>query len=395
MSLHKCRTSAVKIEQMDFDFEQQDDESEIAPIASSRESLRSFWIGVSGLAVLVILVSLSMFSLGKIDSWLVSRFYSPIGSPIGGPIGRAFWDSCYGVHVVIEASLIPAIVLGALVPVLYWRGGLMLRFLISTVLAITTMNLTTNVYMGSWGLKVPILQSSGILLCWIAMPAIFLCTPIKTRTLRLIVASCIMLLMLCLSLLHMFEAPRNINLLYWEALYGSAFCYALIRRNWGRVAILEAETSPKQLERTSSRTLLELMTVCGLACAVSMYWSVAMNLAMSILLVQAILLGIGCILASMTCIRIVLRRTGFKFVALVSIWFLVFLLFAENSIAYFLMGSPWARNSINLNSTSIESLTAVLIFSFFASLVYLAFMLAVCTWLRFNGWRMQSSNERE
>ena len=177
--------------------------------------------------------------------------------------------------------------MGALVPILYWRGGLLQRFAISVVLAVTTMNLATEAFHSSWILKVPVRQLSAILLCWIAMPVLFLWTPINTRPLRLIVACGLMLLSLCLSILHMFSAPRNINLLYWEALYGASLCYALIRRNWGRVAILESGSELDQIERTSSRTLLEIMAVCGLACAASMYWSTWLNRGVVLQLTQA------------------------------------------------------------------------------------------------------------
>ena len=282
-----------------------DDDEEIGEKLPKPESIKSFWVCCSGLAVFAILASVGVLSIAKFDNDLSSLLTSFWRSQNF----RALWMAVSAVQAVFRASVIPGFVLGVLLPVLYWRGGLMQRFGISVVIAVTVMNLTTG-HLGASGVKVPIRQVIAILLCWMVMPAIFLWTPIKTRNLRMIVASCLMALTLCLSILHMFEAPENINYLYWESLYGAAFGYALIRRNWGRVAILESATRGEQIERTSTRTLLELMAVCGLACAASMYWSTSLNLATFIQLGQAAVFGIACILASMACIRLVLHRSA-------------------------------------------------------------------------------------
>ena len=299
-----------------------------------------------------------------------------------------------GVHAVFRASLIPGFVLGVLLPVLYWRGGLMQRFGISVVIAVTVMNLTTG-HLGASGVKVPIRQVIAILLCWMVMPAIFLWTPIKTRNLRMIVASCLMALTLCLSILHMFEAPENINYLYWESLYGAAFGYALIRRNWGRVAILESATRGEQIERTSTRTLLELMSVCGLACAASMYWSTSLNLGTFVQLGQAAVFGIACILASMACIRLVLHRSKKVIRKVFALVLLMNLLFCTNSCIYFAVyderGTGSWRNLGFLVSYNEIRLT-ICITSFFASLAYVGFMLVVGWWLKRCGWQTQEQS---
>ncbi len=357
-------------------------DEDAGPILPSRESIKSFWVGSSGLAVLAILASVGVFTLGKLDSWLVSL--------LNIPLGQSYWNAGYGLNIVIGSSLIPGLVLGALVPVLYWRGGLLQRFAISVVLAVTTMNLTTEVFHGSWNLKVPVRQLIAILLCWIAMPVLFLWTPINTRPLRLIVACGLMLLSLCLSILHMMDAPRNINLLYWEALYGAAFCYALLRRNWGRVAILESGTELEQIERTSSRTLLELMAVCGLACAASMYWSTSLHSGVVLQLAQAIVLGMGCILVSMAGIRIVLSWKATKIWKLFAIGLFMWLLFGANSAVYFVIDDPWgAGNWRTFRSVAFEPMLAISIVSSIASLIYVGFLCLVGMWLRWCGWRTQ------
>ena len=151
---------------MNDDFDPLHGDDQAGPILTSRESIKSFWVGCSGLAVLAILASIGVFALGSLDSWLVSL--------LDIPFGQSRWNAYYGISIVIGSSLIPGLVLGALVPVLYWRGGLLQRFAISVVLAVTTMNLTTEVFHGSWNLKVPVRQLIAILLCWIAMPVLFL-----------------------------------------------------------------------------------------------------------------------------------------------------------------------------------------------------------------------------
>lgn len=364
------------------------DDENVRLSSPSRESIKSFWIGCSGLAVLAIVASIGAFALAQLDNWLVSFLYTAYG--------QGFWNACYGIKVVIAASLIPGLVLGALVPVLYWRGGLLQRFAISFVLAVTTMNLTIEVSQGAWNAKVPVLQLIAILLCWLAMPILFLWTPINTRPLRLIVASVLMLLSLCLSILHMFSAPHNINLLYWEALYGASFCYALLRRNWGRVAILEAGTKCEQIERTSSRTLLELMAVCGLACAASMYWSTSLHIGAVLQLVQAIVLGIGCILVSMAGICTVLSWKASKSWRLFALWLLIWLLFGVNSAVYFAIDDPWGTGNWRIFRTgTFDSFLAIFVASSIASLATVGHICAVGIWLRWCGWRTPDRHELE
>jgi len=226
------------------------------------------------------------------------------------------------------------------------------------------------------------------------MPAIFIWTPIKTRNLRMIVASCLLVLTLCLSILHMFEAPKNINYLYWESLYGAAFCYALLRRNWGRVAILESATRAEQIERTSTRTLLELMAVCGLACAASMYWSTSLNLGVFIQLGQAAVFGIAGILAGMACIRLVLHRSGKAITKTFALGLLMWLLFCANSCVYYAVfdppGTSWGTsNWRNFGFMVVNQVIPLAIFiaSFFASVAYIGFMFVVGCWLKWCGWQ--------
>ena len=100
---------------MNDDLDPLNGDAEAGPILPSRESIKSFWVGSSGLAVLAILASIGVFTLGSLDSRLVSL--------LNIPFGQRYWNACYGINIVIGSSLIPGLVLGALVPILYWRGG--------------------------------------------------------------------------------------------------------------------------------------------------------------------------------------------------------------------------------------------------------------------------------
>ena len=113
-------------------------DSDIAePAVVLRESLKSFWIGCSGLAMFALMASVGAISSGNLDDLLVLQVF-------GIENGAQNWVATYGIQVTLLKTLVPSIVIGALVPLLYWRGSLAQRFSLSVVLAITTMNLSFN-----------------------------------------------------------------------------------------------------------------------------------------------------------------------------------------------------------------------------------------------------------
>jgi hypothetical protein len=54
------------------------------------------------------------------------------------------------------------------------------------------------------------------------------------------------------TMLAMMHAPFDARFLYWEMLYGGVFLVGTLRRNWGSLALLEADTNEEQIERTST-----------------------------------------------------------------------------------------------------------------------------------------------
>ena len=186
----------------------------------------------------------------------------------------------------------------------------------------------------------------------------------------------------------MHNLRHSTEMLYWESFYSSAFIYALIRRNWGRVAILESATTADQIERTSSRTLLELMGVCGLGCAAASYWSDSTYTRSALYFVQASVLGIASGLASMACIRIVMRWRLARVPSLFLLWAVMWILIVFNSILIIHSGRPGqSLNWIDM----LASLEFLLITagSIIASLQFVLFSVCIGSWIKFCGWRMQ------
>ena len=367
---------------IDFDPLSDDEPRQLA--TTSRESIKSFWLGISGVAVLVhVAIYLTLTATNRINWWLADHVFQFLTGP-------SRWQSQYILWVVSGESLIPCLVMSAVVPILYWRGGLGQRFSLSVILAITTMNLSVSSRMWWWhGVSYRELQGLfAIVGCWMLFPILFLLTPINTQRLRFIVALCLLILSVCVSVIHMMDLRRSFELLYWESFYGAAFVYALIRRNWGRVVILEAATAADQIERTSSRTLLELMTVCGLGCAAASYWSDSSNDQSLRYFIQASVLGIASVLVSMACTRIVMRWRLTKVPSLLLYWAAMWFLIVSNSILIVYNGRP----GLSLNwMAMLDSLEFLLVTAgaIIASLEFVLFSVCISTWLKFCGWKIQ------
>ena len=97
-----------------------DDEEDFGEKLPEPESIKSFWVCCSGLAVLTVLASFGVRSITKFEhelSTLLSSFWKIQNYQV-------LWMAFSGVHAVFRASLIPSIVLGALVPILYWSTSL-------------------------------------------------------------------------------------------------------------------------------------------------------------------------------------------------------------------------------------------------------------------------------
>lgn len=265
----------------------------------SRKSVRSFWVGFAGIAILIHLsIALSMKLNSGFDHWL---FDQGNGNPMA-------WVHQYLLRCLITKSLIPCMVVCSIVPILFGRCGLAQRFSISIGLAITSMNYSIRSpgWYGTpdWDDFKGELAICG---CWLLFPILFLMTPLKTPQLRLIAATCLLVLTVCVSVINMNDLRLNHEVVYWQFLYVGALCYALLRRNWGQVAFLEADTTHEHIERTSSRTMLELMMICGVSCVLVMSWLGRNYNECAAFAVMAVVLGLICVNISLMGLRMMLQ----------------------------------------------------------------------------------------
>ena len=224
-------------------------------------------------------------------------------------------------------------------------------------------------------------------------PVLFLFTPINTRQLRLIVASCLLVLTFCVSVINMIDLRRSLELLYWESVFGSAFLYALLRRNWGKVAMLESASTVDQIERTSTRTLLELMTVSGLACASVMYWSDSTYAGLLLYFVQASVLGLASVQVSMACFRKIYVWRPKHIPLFVFLWLVMWILISANSLLN-LVHSRY-NNALWYAFVSSSTVYSVVASACCASLLLLVHTVIVGYWLRLCGWRMEHGEPKK
>jgi hypothetical protein len=355
------------------------------PEVSSRKSVASFWIGCSGIAILShIFVFLAMRLLGGLQLFLEDYLFTNSNNP--NSRGN-YWEILRGISMVVNDSLMPCIVIATVVPILFWRGGLGQRFAISMALAVTTMNYSLF-HFGYRGLKSQDPQALlAILGCWLMFPILFLCTPVKTASLRFVVATCLLMLTVCVSVIHMIGLRRNYDVLSWVSLYGAAFLYALIRRNWGSIAILEAGVSADRIERTSSRTLLEMMIACSLACAVAMYLTKAELNRPLWLLGQSSLFAVVYVFVSLATIRSVLRWERKKIWLFMLGGLLVSFLMVWNNFSnqYLASWNRWRTIWQYFDSTAPVTIG---LSAMFATAYWMAFLSSLGWWLRRCGWHI-------
>lgn len=353
----------------------------------ARESVTSFWIACAGLAVLAHVVSTGGYLfIPHYDSWIISALFDSIS--------QEFWDAFLSFRLLAGAAFTPSVVIVCLTPILYWRGRLVHRFVLSLVIAITVLNVTGDLevyvkYKFRWN------QVGMIVACWVALPLIFIWTPIKTRQLRLIVASGVLLLTFCLSMLHLYASPPNDFFLCWMSLYAAAFSITLLRRNWGRVAMLEKGTTPLQIETTSTRTLLELMVVAGLACSAASYWSIREEENAWLSIAGAATLGFMIAMVSIASIRITLGPTSYWIPKLLGLWCLTTVLFSTQTLLVTLVDrSRWGQldRAFWENFLYWPQLYFILFTSMLASLAFLVLALGVGYWLRWCGWRVDCAS---
>ena len=357
--------------------------------------IASFWWGCCGFAILAVLstiglgASLELF-LRTLQKWIYGLILQGDTS-----FSRAhFWCISRAVVITFESVFVPSAVIASVVPILYWRGGLLQRFGVSLAIAICVMNVAiadsyNHIFQMRVSESVRVLQ---IIACWVSIPLLFTYSPIRTTKLRLIVSSIVLTIAVCISILVLIDAPRASRLVSWQALYLAGFSWALFRRNWGNTVVLEGGTTTTEVERTSSRTLMELMIISAIAIVAGMIFT-GRNFE-RIALDGAIHFGLGFVTAALS-IWVLCQfnskgpwywtKLSVSFVALSVIAFLVNLYetyFQQNN--YYINGFEPGSQVLLLSLCAVG-----------AGFFWFLHLLLLSIWLRFCGWRIEHTRSNE
>ena len=204
-----------------------DDVDVVESTEPMRSSVVSFWLGCFGLSFLAIAGTLAVKMVASNwNYWLVEFAFE---QNLGIAEVPFYWTH----ELTITDSLLPGLVLVAVVPLLSWRGGLVQRFAISIAIAITAMNVSSDPLEYFTDGDVRFMRLRQVVFCWLAIPILFWCTPMRTRSLRLIVAFCLILLGFCMSILPMNRVPRSLHVHSWQALYVAGFLFRSLASQLG------------------------------------------------------------------------------------------------------------------------------------------------------------------
>jgi hypothetical protein len=291
------------------------------------------------------------------------------------------------IRISFESCFVPSAVIASVVPILYWRGGLLQRFGLSLVIAICVMNvaLSDSYYSfveSRWDKTGRILQ---IIACWVSLPMLFSYSPIRTIKLRLIASSMVLTIAVCISILVLIDAPQASRLVSWQALYLAGFSWALFRRNWGNTVVCEGGTTATEVERTSSRTLMELMIISAIAIVAGILFT-GRDLE-KIAIDGFIHFGLGLATAALS--LWVLFQFGSKGPRFWTILFVAFLLLSLLSFIVNLYENYFQQNNYYING--LEPLSQMLLLTFCsvsAGFFWLLHIVVLAIWLRVCGWRI-------
>lgn len=344
-------------------------------IEPSRAAIASFWFGCFGLSLIAIGVTFcAKVVCARINFGLVEYAFQ--------------WDlrsqtiPRYWTHELsVTDSFLPCMVLLALIPILYWRGGLAQRFSISTAIAIIAMNAVSDPidYFSEGDGRFTRVRE--ILLFLFMIPVLFWFAPLRTRSLRFIVAFCLIALAFCTSIFLMGRVPRSLHVHSWTALYLTGFGLALFSRNWGDIALLEATANAENLERTSSKTLLELMAISSICLIVTLFWTREIDRNLLIAVGTSIATGAFTAIAGIANVQVGLggKRFGWKRVGLM--WFL----FGVVYCCCVALRMTVASDAVGRFPVSLAFFS--LLWGLVA-IVFFVIQLNLCVfWLRLCGWR--------
>jgi hypothetical protein len=348
----------------------------------------SFWWGCCGLAVLALLSSVGVGATLELCLRTFQKWIYGWGVQGNSSISSShFWGISRAVVMTFKSVFVPAAVIASVVPILYWRGGLLQRFGISLAIATCVMNVAMadsyhNIFQMRVSVSVRILQ---IIACWVSLPLLFCYSPIRTTKLRLIVSSMVLTMAVCISILVLIDAPQASRLISWQALYLAGFSWALFRRNWGSTVVLEGGTTTAEIERTSSRTLMELMIVSAIAIVAGMIFT-GRN---SERIATDGLIHFGLGLATAALSIWVLCQFDSKGLRFWTILFVAFLLLSLLSLIVNLYESYFQQNNYYIHGLDpLSQMLLLTLCSAGAGIFWLIHMVFLAIWLGFCGWRI-------
>jgi hypothetical protein len=348
----------------------------------------SFWWGCCGLAVLALLSSVGVGATLELCLRTFQKWIYGWGVQGNSSISSShFWGISRAVVMTFKSVFVPAAVIASVVPILYWRGGLLQRFGISLAIATCVINVAMadsyhNIFQMRVSVSVRILQ---IIACWVSLPLLFCYSPIRTTKLRLIVSSMVLTMAVCISILVLIDAPQASRLISWQALYLAGFSWALFRRNWGSTVVLEGGTTTAEIERTSSRTLMELMIVSAIAIVAGMIFT-GRN---SERIASDGLIHFGLGLATAALSVWVLCQFDSKGLRFWTILFVAFLLLSLLSLIVNLYESYFQQNNYYIHGLDpLSQMLLLTLCSAGAGIFWLIHMVFLAIWLGFCGWRI-------
>ncbi len=284
------------------------DESEEASAEPSFLSLRSpaavrsFWLGCAGLAIICHLSMVAaIIGVDLIDDWIANTFFKMLGGPM-------LWALIEPHRRIVWYCICPGMILISVTAVLLWRGSLGQRSVVVFPMVVSgaaTYMVWMRYFRRSSEYAEPGIALLGVIGCWLALPAIFLLPPFnRIPKLRLIAGVGLILLLACIEIASMQAFPMNRHMLGWLTLFSTGLLCALVARNMRNIVTFEANSDLYQYDKTSSKTMLELMAVCGLVFATVASWRIQVfsnELVANMLVAMVVALAVSVLSTWATC----------------------------------------------------------------------------------------------
>lgn len=362
----------------------------------NRKSLKSFWIGCAGLAVLAHVAPLLTIVAGI---WLpiedIINFFWP--EQVSATLVWRIMEAC---DYLLKACLVPSFVLVCALPILLWRGSLAWRFIVAFLLIGSAFGLCADCigYLRSLReLRDEGMAALALIACWAALPAIFLCAPFDRHwKLRLVAGLVLIALIGCINLGAMESFPAIVGLV-WIAFFASAGLCAIFARNFASITTLEASASQDDIQRTSAGTLLELTMICSLFLVIIPFFSSTLNSNTNWIVVPVVVASIvgAAVAASVLMLASALRpspgrssliRQKWRLLLLILCWLFCSLLFVASTM--FLVESKFGARQGILSSPAIWLAGAAC--GAVSSMALLIYAFVCLKWLQICGWTLDA-----